>query len=126
MVQHRELYSVSCNNQNERESHKELNIQIYKIDIYIYIQTESLCCTPETNTTLLINYTSIKKERERERKKKRERAQVNKIRNEKGEARADTTEIQRIMETTMNDSMPIKCTTQKKWTNSQKGTIFQD
>ena len=30
--------------------------------IYIYTcKTESLCFTPETNTTLLINYTSIKK-----------------------------------------------------------------
>ena len=28
--------------------------------MYIYI-TESLCCTPEINTTLLINYTPIKK-----------------------------------------------------------------
>ena len=26
---------------------------------YLYI-TESLCCTPETNTTLYINYTLIK------------------------------------------------------------------
>ena len=30
-----------------------------KKQIYVCI-TESLCCTPETNTTLLINYTSIK------------------------------------------------------------------
>ena len=29
--------------------------------------TESLCCIPETNTTLYINYTPIKKKRERER-----------------------------------------------------------
>ena len=28
--------------------------------MYVCI-TESLCCTPETNTTLLINYISIKK-----------------------------------------------------------------
>ena len=34
-------------------------IYIY-IYIYIYV-SESLCCTPETNTTLYINYTSIKK-----------------------------------------------------------------
>ena len=34
----------------------------YEKHIYIYICiTESLCCTPETNTTLLINYTPIKK-----------------------------------------------------------------
>ena len=30
--------------------------------IYMYI-TESLCCTPETNRTLYINYTSIKKKK---------------------------------------------------------------
>ena len=34
---------------NGKESEKE----------YIQIITESLCCTPETNTTLQINYTSI-------------------------------------------------------------------
>ena len=40
------LFSISCNN-NEKEP---------KMCI-----TESLCCTPETNTVLWINYTSIKK-----------------------------------------------------------------
>ena len=40
---------ITCNGQ---ESDK-------RIHIYIYI-TESLCCTPETNTTQEINYTSIK------------------------------------------------------------------
>ena len=30
--------------------------------VYIYI-TESLGCTPDSNTTLLINYTSIKKKK---------------------------------------------------------------
>ena len=33
-----------------------------KICVYICI-TESLCCTPETNTTLQINYTSIKEKK---------------------------------------------------------------
>ena len=47
-------------------------------------------------------------------KKKRERAQINKIRNEKGEVTVDTTEIQRII----RDYMPIKWTTWKKWTNA--------
>ena len=28
------------------------------------LKTESLCCTPETNTVLYINYTSIKKRKE--------------------------------------------------------------
>ena len=40
------LYSISCNNLNGRR-------------IYIYI-TGSLCYTPETNTTLPINNSSIK------------------------------------------------------------------
>ena len=31
---------------------------MYKKNTYI---TESLCCTPETNMTLEINYTSVKK-----------------------------------------------------------------
>ena len=35
----------------------------------------------------------------------------------------DITEIQRIIR---EDYMPIKWKTQKKWTNSQKSTIFQD
>ena len=55
-----------------------------------------------------------------------ERTQINKNRNEKGEITTDTTEIQRIIETTTNNYMPIKWTTTKKWTNSWKGTIFQD
>ena len=58
-------------------------------------------------------------------KKKRERKQINKIRNEKGVITTDTTETQRII-TTTNNHMPIKWTTTKKWTNSWKGTIFQD
>ena len=31
-----------------------------------------------------------------------------------------------LLETTTNNYMPIKWTTLKKWTNSWKGTIFQD
>ena len=57
-------------------------------------------------------------------KKKKERAQISKIRNEKGEVRMDITEIQRIIRDYTNIYMPIKWTTQKKWTNSQKRTIF--
>ena len=59
-------------------------------------------------------------------KKKRERMQINKIRNEKGEITTNTTEIQRIVRDTTNSYMPKKWTTTKKWTNSWKGTIFQD
>ena len=45
-------------------------------------------------------------------KKKREKAQINKIRNEKGEVTTDVTEIQRIIRDYYSNHMPIK------WTNS--------
>ena len=54
-------------------------------------------------------------------KKKREKTQNNRIRNEKGEVKTDTAEIQRIMRDyykQINFYMPIKWTTRKKWTNS--------
>ena len=44
-------------------SGKEYEKEYIYIYIYIYIYTyitESLCCRPETNTTLYVNYTSIK------------------------------------------------------------------
>ena len=44
IVYHRELCLVFCNNQNGKRFQKR-----------IVCITESLCCTPETNTTLLIN-----------------------------------------------------------------------
>ena len=47
----RELCSIFFNNLNGKRTWK-------RIDICICI-TESLCCTPETNTTLLINYSPI-------------------------------------------------------------------
>ena len=50
-VQHRELCSVFCNNLNGKRIWK-------RIDTCTCI-TESLCCTPETNTTLLINCTPV-------------------------------------------------------------------
>ena len=59
-------------------------------------------------------------------KKKREKNQINKIRNEKGEVTTDNAEIQRIIETIMNNYMAIKQITWKKWTDSQKSSIFQD
>ena len=50
-VQHRELCSIFCNNLIGKRIWKRIHICI--------CITESLCCTPETNTTLLINYTPI-------------------------------------------------------------------
>ena len=51
-------------------------------------------------------------------KKKSERTQINKIRNEKGEVTTDTAEIQSILRDYTSNSIPIKWTTWKKWTNS--------
>ena len=50
-ISHRELCSTLCNNLNGKIIWK-------RIDTCICI-TASFCCTPETNTTLLINYTLI-------------------------------------------------------------------
>ena len=51
-IQHRELYSISC-----EKTIREKNI---KKNIFVCI-TESLCYTVEIGPTLQINYTSIKK-----------------------------------------------------------------
>ena len=51
-------------------------------------------------------------------KNKREKSQINKIRNEKGEVTTDNAEIQRIIETIMNNYMAIKWITWKKWTDT--------
>ena len=51
----------------------------------------------ETKSWLFENISKIDKPLGRLNKKKRERAPINKIRNEKGEATTDTTEIQRII-----------------------------
>ena len=56
-------------------------------------------------------------------KKQREKNQLNKIRDENGEITIDNTEIQRIIR---DYYQPIKWTLWKKWTNSQKSTIFQN
>ena len=42
--QHRELYSIFCKILYERKSEKRMNICV--------CSAESVCCTPETNTTL--------------------------------------------------------------------------
>ena len=47
-IEPRELCSIFCNNLNRKRIRK-------RIDTYMCI-AESLCCTPETSTPLLINY----------------------------------------------------------------------
>ena len=51
-------------------------------------------------------------------KEKRDKNQIDKIKNEKGEAATDNTEIQRLEETIMNNYRAIKEITWKKWTDS--------
>ena len=58
--------------------------------------------------------------------KKRERIQINKIRNEKGEVSTDITEIQKTIRDYDMQLYTNKMENFKKWTNSQKSTIFQD
>ena len=59
-------------------------------------------------------------------KKQREKNQVNKIRNENGEITTDNIEIQRVIRDYCHQVYPIKWTTWKKWTNSQKSITFQN
>ena len=59
-------------------------------------------------------------------KEKREKNQINRIRNENGEITTDNIEIQRIITDYDQRYMPIKWTTWKKWTNSQKIITFQN
>ena len=50
--------------------------------------------------------------------KKKKKNQINKIRNEKRKVTTDNAEIQRIIETIMNNYMAIKWISWKKWTDS--------
>ena len=51
-------------------------------------------------------------------RKKKERAQINKIRNERGEVKNDTTEIQRIMRDYYKQLYANEMDNLKKWTIS--------
>ena len=55
-----------------------------------------------------------------------EKAQINKIRNEKGEITTEFTEMQRFIRDYYKHYMLIKWTTLKKWTDSCKDTTYQD
>ena len=59
-------------------------------------------------------------------KKQRQKNQINKIRNEIGESTTEKHRNTKDHETTISNYMPIKWTTWKKWTNSQKSTTFQN
>ena len=54
-LKHRELYSISYT-----IIEKNLKNNIY---MFVCLFTEPLCCIPETNTTLQINYTSNRKKK---------------------------------------------------------------
>ena len=54
-LKNRELCSIFCSKVNGKRIWKRINTHI--------CITESLCCTPETNTTLLTNYEPIKNEK---------------------------------------------------------------
>ena len=58
--------------------------------------------------------------------KKKQKNQINKIRNEKGEVTTDNGEIQRIIRDSYEQLYGNKMVTWKKWTDSQKSSIFQD
>ena len=75
----------------------------------------------ETKSSFFEKINKIDKPLTRILKKKTERAQIDRIRNEK--VTVDAREIQGSLETTINKYVPIKQTTQKKWTSSQKGTF---
>ena len=72
----------------------------------------------ETKSWFFEKINKIDKPLARLMKRKRERAQINKIRNAKGEVTTDTIEIQSIIRDHYKQFMPIKWTTWKKWTNS--------
>ena len=60
-------------------------------------------------------------------RKKSKRAQINKIRNEKGKKlKLAPQKHKGSYETAISNSMPIKWTIQKKWTDSYKSTTYQD
>ena len=59
-------------------------------------------------------------------KKKREKTQINRIRNEKGDITTDTADVQRIIRDYYKQLYANKMDNRKKWTNSWKGTTFQD
>ena len=59
-------------------------------------------------------------------KKKGEKNQINKVRNEKREVTADNVEIQRIITDCYEQLYGNKMINWKKWTDSQKSSIFQD
>ena len=54
---HGEICSVFCNNPH---GEKRMVMYIRYMYLYTYI-SDSLCCVPDTNTTLSVNYISIKK-----------------------------------------------------------------
>ena len=86
---------------------------------------EAIVKINKTKSWLFEKINKIDKPQARLIKKKREKNQTNKIRNEKGEVTIDNAEIQRIIRD-YHEQLARKWITWKKWTQSQKSSIFQD
>ena len=79
---------------------------------------EMIAKTKKTKSWIFEKINKIHKPLARLIKKKREKTQFNRFRNENGEVKTDTAEIQNIMRDYYSNCIPIKWTTWKKWTNS--------
>ena len=79
---------------------------------------ETIAKINKTKSRLFEKINKIYKPLARLIKEKREKIQINKIRNEKGEVTAHTTEIQRITRDYYEKPYANKMGTLKKWTNT--------
>ena len=71
-MEHRELYSISCNNLKRKIIWKYIYNKYTHTHIYIYIYIyESLCYTPKTSTISFISYTSIQSKKLKKKKRKK-------------------------------------------------------
>ena len=118
--------------QLEKEEQKAPKISRRKETLKIQVEInekemkEILVKSNKTKTWFFEKINKIDKLLARLIKKKREKNQINKIRNEKGEVTTDNAERQRTIRGYYEQYMAIKRITWKKWTDSQKSSIFQD
>ena len=116
--------TTTTKNQEKERNHKDLNRDKLKRND----RKKTVIKINKTESVSLRSINNGDKALARLSKKKRERAQINKIRNEKGEVTSDTAEAQRIIRNyyMQINICQINWTTNKKRTNSQKGTNFHD